>query len=49
MWMRRPACRGPRRAGAEMRFEDMGLDLQIRARKGFLQLARAHPAPFQGD
>lgn len=39
--------RATARAGAEMRFEDMGLDLQIRARKGFLQLARAHPARFR--
>ena len=32
------------RAGAEMRFEDMGLDLQARMRAGFLTLARAEPA-----
>ena len=32
------------RAGAELRFEDMGLDLQARMRAGFLTLARAEPA-----
>ena len=32
------------RAGAELRFEDMGLDLQAKMRAGFLTLARAEPA-----
>ena len=32
------------RAGVELRFEDMGLDLQARMRAGFLTLARAEPA-----
>ena len=32
------------RAGAELRFEDMGLDLQTKLRAGFLTLARAEPA-----
>lgn len=36
--------RATARAGAEMRFEGMGLALQSRARAGFLALARAHPA-----
>jgi dTMP kinase len=31
------------RAGAEMRFEDMGLGFQTRARAGFLDLAARHP------
>jgi dTMP kinase len=31
------------RAGAEMRFEDMGLAFQTKARKGFLALAKANP------
>ena len=35
------------RAGKEMRFEDMGLEVQIRARDGFLALATAHPARFR--
>ena len=40
------------RAGAEQRFEGMGLGLQEKARAGFLALAKAHPARFrviQGD
>lgn len=39
--------RATARAGAEMRFEDMGLDLQTKARAGFLGLATAHPARFR--
>lgn len=35
------------RAGAELRFEDMGLDLQRRMRAGFLALAKAHPSRFR--
>lgn len=35
------------RAGKEMRFEDMGLEVQIKARDGFLALATAHPARFR--
>lgn len=35
------------RAGTELRFEGMGLDLQIKARQGFLALAAAHPARFR--
>ena len=35
------------RAGHEMRFEDMGLDLQRQMRVGFLALAAAHPARFR--
>ena len=31
------------RAGAELRFEDMGLSFQTKARAGFLGLAQAHP------
>ena len=31
------------RAGAELRFEDMGLAFQTKARAGFLALAKAHP------
>lgn len=34
--------RATARAGAELRFEDMGLEFQARARTGFLALARAH-------
>jgi dTMP kinase len=34
--------RATARAGAELRFEDMGLAFQTRARAGFLSLARAH-------
>ena len=40
------------RAGAEMRFETMGLGLQVKARAGFLALADANPDRFrviQGD
>ena len=36
-------ARATARAGAEMRFEDMGLQFQTRARQGFLTLAAAHP------
>lgn len=39
-------ARATARAGAEMRFEDMGLALQQKARTGFLALAQAHPARF---
>lgn len=35
-------ARATARAGAEMRFEDMGLAFQTRARAGFLALAAAH-------
>jgi len=35
--------RATARAGAEMRFEDMGLGFQTRARTGFLELAVRHP------
>lgn len=35
-------ARATARAGAEMRFEDMGLAFQTRARAGFLDLARRH-------
>jgi dTMP kinase len=35
--------RATARAGAELRFEDMGLEFQARARAGFLALAGAHP------
>ena len=35
------------RAGAEMRFEDMGLDLQAKMRAGFLTLAQANPNRFR--
>ena len=35
------------RAGHEMRFEDMGLDLQNKMRAGFLALAKASPARFR--
>ncbi len=40
-------ARATARAGAEMRFEDMGLQLQAKARAGFLALATAHPTRFQ--
>lgn len=44
------AAEGLRRAvarpGKELRFEGMGLEVQERARAGFLDLARAHPARF---
>ena len=35
------------RAGAEQRFEDMGLDMQRRMRAAFLDLAAAHPLRFR--
>lgn len=35
------------RSGKEMRFEDMGLSLQEKARDGFLALAKAHPDRFR--
>ena len=35
------------RAGTELRFEGMGLDLQIKAGKGFMALAAAHPDRFR--
>ncbi len=35
-------ARATARAGAEMRFEDMGLEFQTRARQGFLDLAAHH-------
>ena len=40
-------ARATARAGTEMRFEDMGLTVQQKARDGFLALARAHPARFR--
>lgn len=40
-------ARATARAGSEMRFEDMGLTVQQKARDGFLALARAHPARFR--
>lgn len=39
-------ARAVARAGAEMRFEDMGLAVQQTARDGFLALAAANPARF---
>ena len=39
--------RAKTRAGAEMRFEDMGLDLQLKARAAFLNLAGQNPARFR--
>lgn len=39
--------RATARAGAEMRFEDMGVALQTLARSGFLNLAAASPARFR--
>jgi dTMP kinase len=36
-------ARATARAGAEMRFEDFGLEFQTRARAGFLALAAKHP------
>jgi dTMP kinase len=36
-------ARATARAGSELRFEDMGLDFQTRARAGFLALARTRP------
>lgn len=35
--------RAQTRAGTEMRFEDMGLDLQAKMRAGFLAMAALHP------
>jgi dTMP kinase len=35
------------RKGHELRFEDMGLDLQRRMRTGFLDLAARHPSRFR--
>ena len=40
-------ARATARAGTEMRFEDMGLPVQTRARDGFLALAAKHPARFR--
>ena len=40
-------ARATARAGSEMRFEDMGLTVQQKARDGFLALGRAHPARFR--
>ncbi len=40
-------ARATARAGAEMRFEDMGIDVQTRARDGFLALAARHPDRFR--
>lgn len=40
-------ARATARAGAEMRFEGMGLEVQTRARNGFLALAARHPARFR--
>lgn len=39
--------RAQARAGSEMRFEDMGLAFQTRARAGFLDLAARNPARFR--
>jgi dTMP kinase len=39
--------RAQARAGAEQRFEDMGLGLQARMRDGFLGVAREFPARFR--
>ena len=39
--------RATARAGAEMRFEDMGVTVQQKARAGFLALADAQPARFR--
>ncbi len=39
--------RAQARAGAEQRFEDMGLGLQARMREGFLGIAREFPARFR--
>jgi dTMP kinase len=36
-------ARATARAGKELRFEDMGLELQTKAREGFLALGKAHP------
>lgn len=40
-------ARATARAGKEMRFEDMGLEVQRRARDGFLALAARAPARFR--
>ena len=40
-------ARAVARAGAEQRFEGMGLGLQQKARAGFLALAQAHPDRFR--
>lgn len=40
-------ARATARAGNEMRFEDMGLEIQTLARNGFLALAAEHPARFR--
>lgn len=40
-------ARAVAREGTEVRFEGMGLELQQKARSGFLDLARAHPARFR--
>ena len=40
-------ARATARAGAEMRFEDMGVEVQTLARDGFLALAAANPARFR--
>ncbi len=40
-------ARARARAGAEQRFEDMGLAMQQRMRAAFLDLAAAHPARFR--
>ncbi|MBE2275475.1 MAG: dTMP kinase [Rhodobacteraceae bacterium] len=40
-------ARATARAGKEMRFEDMGLAFQEKARAGFLALARRFPARFR--
>ena len=37
-------ARATARAGLEMRFEDMGVEVQRAARDGFLALAAANPA-----
>ncbi len=39
-------ARATARAGVEMRFEDMGVEVQRAARNGFLALAMANPARF---
>lgn len=40
-------ARATARAGAEMRFEGMGLEVQTLARNGFLDLAARHPERFR--
>ena len=40
-------ARATARAGAEMRFEGMGLEVQTRARNGFLALAARHATRFR--